>query len=121
MLQESILQWFRPSLSHHLSLRPLLCLFLSGRFRQVLLYAQICLFVGNKWNGFDVIYYEYGALVLDYTTSEKATRVFNILKDAFFDEKQLLVLLLPNIQVCLAIATIMQRGCYMSANVLLFL
>lgn len=53
---------------------------------------------GNKWNGFDVIYYEYGALVLDYTTSEKATRVFNILKDAMFDEKQLLVLLLPNIQ-----------------------
>ena len=35
MLQESILQYFRPSLSYHLSLRPLFCLFLSGRFRQV--------------------------------------------------------------------------------------
>ena len=85
------------------------------------MHKYACLFVGNKWNGFDVIYYEYGALVLDYTTSEKATRVFNILKDAFFDEKQLLVLLLPNIQVRLAIATIMQRGSYMSANVLLIL
>ena len=31
MLKESILQYFLPSLSHHLSLRPLFCLFLSGR------------------------------------------------------------------------------------------
>ena len=42
MLQESILQYFRPSLSYHLSLRPLFCLFLSGRLRQVLLYS-ICM------------------------------------------------------------------------------
>ena len=34
-----ILQYFRPSLNYHLSLRPLLCLFLSGRLRQVLLYV----------------------------------------------------------------------------------
>ena len=33
----SILQYFRPSLSYHLSLRPLFSLFLSGRFTQVLL------------------------------------------------------------------------------------
>ena len=38
MLQESILQYFWPSLSYHLSLRVLFCLFLSGRLRQVLLY-----------------------------------------------------------------------------------
>ena len=38
MLQESILQYFRPSLSYHLSLRSLFCLFLSGCLRQVLLY-----------------------------------------------------------------------------------
>ena len=36
----SILQYFRPSLSYHLSLRFLLCLFLNGRLRQVLLYYQ---------------------------------------------------------------------------------
>ena len=30
----SILQYFRPSLSYQLSLRPLFCLFLSGRFTQ---------------------------------------------------------------------------------------
>ena len=34
----SILQYFRPSLSYHLSLRSLFCRFLSGRLRQVLLY-----------------------------------------------------------------------------------
>ena len=38
MLQESILQCFRPSLSYHLPLIHLICLFLSGRLRQVLLY-----------------------------------------------------------------------------------
>ena len=34
----SILQYFRPSLSYHFPLRPLFCLFLSGRLRQFLLY-----------------------------------------------------------------------------------
>ena len=36
----SILQYFRPSLSYCLSLRYLLCLFLSGPVTQVLLYGQ---------------------------------------------------------------------------------
>ena len=38
MLQESILQYLGHSLSYHLVLRPLFCLFLSGRLRQVLLW-----------------------------------------------------------------------------------
>ena len=38
---ESILQYFRPSLSYHLSLRPLFCLFLSSHFIQVLLYLNL--------------------------------------------------------------------------------
>ena len=37
----SILQYFRPSLSYQLSLRPLFCLFLSGRFTHVLLYCNV--------------------------------------------------------------------------------
>lgn len=55
----------------------------------------------NKWSNFDVIYYEYGALVLVYNNTEKATQAFNLLQEATFDDKQkqLLVLLLPNIQV----------------------
>ena len=39
----SILQYFWPSLSYHLSLRSLFCLFLGGCFTQVLLYTKICL------------------------------------------------------------------------------
>ena len=39
MLQESILQDFRPALSH-MPLRPLFCLLLSGRFTQVLQYLH---------------------------------------------------------------------------------
>ena len=38
MLKGSILQYFQPSLSYHLSLRSLFCLFLSGHFTLVLLY-----------------------------------------------------------------------------------
>ena len=37
----SILQYFRPSLSYHLSLRPLFWLFLSGCFTQVLLFVDL--------------------------------------------------------------------------------
>ena len=37
----SILQYFWPSSSYHLSLRSLFCLFLSGRLRQVLLYSVL--------------------------------------------------------------------------------
>ena len=43
----NILQYFRPSLSCHLSLRSLFYLFLSGRFTQVLLYC-LCFPVPSK-------------------------------------------------------------------------
>ena len=60
----------------------------------------------NKWCSFDVIYYEYGSLVLIYTNPERTTRVFNILQEANFDDKQLLVLLLPNIQVAVCVLSL---------------
>ena len=41
MLPWSILQYFRPSLSYHLALRPLFCLIFSGRLGQVLLYTKL--------------------------------------------------------------------------------
>ena len=46
--QGSILQYFRPSLSYHLRLRSLFCLFLSGRFTQVLLYVFLSLKITNS-------------------------------------------------------------------------
>nr|XP_022288117.1 diacylglycerol kinase theta-like isoform X3 [Crassostrea virginica]XP_022333680.1 diacylglycerol kinase theta-like isoform X3 [Crassostrea virginica] len=52
----------------------------------------------NKWSYFDVIYYEYGSLVLIYNSAEHATDAFNILSNSTFDQKPILALLLPNIQ-----------------------
>ena len=46
----------------------------------------------------DVIYYEHGAMVLVYNDSDRATRAYTILQRAYHDQKQLLVLMLPNIQ-----------------------
>ena len=40
MIIASILQYFLSSLSYHLSLTPLFCLFLSDRLRQVLLFLH---------------------------------------------------------------------------------
>ncbi|CAF1165004.1 unnamed protein product [Rotaria sordida] len=51
-----------------------------------------------KWDNMDVIYYEHGAMVLVYNDSDRATRAFSILRQAYHDQKQLLVLMLPNIQ-----------------------
>ncbi|CAF3757898.1 unnamed protein product [Rotaria socialis] len=51
-----------------------------------------------KWDNMDVIYYEHGAMVLVYNDSDRATRAYTILRQAYHDQKQLLVLMLPNIQ-----------------------
>lgn len=51
-----------------------------------------------RWIRFDAIYYEYGAIVIVYDNPDKAIKSYKILKDSYFDEKQLTVLLLPSIQ-----------------------
>ncbi|CAF3955054.1 unnamed protein product [Rotaria magnacalcarata] len=51
-----------------------------------------------KWDNMEVIYYEHGAMVLVYNDSDRATRAYSILRKAYHDQKQLLVLMLPNIQ-----------------------
>ena len=55
MLKGSILQCFRPSLSYHLSLRSLFCLFLSGHFTQVLLYHLNCKKIINAFDNHETI------------------------------------------------------------------
>lgn len=52
-----------------------------------------------KWNQFDVVYHEYGSVVLLYDDSEKAVKAYRVLKEACYENKQLMVLLLPTIQV----------------------
>ena len=61
----------------------------------------ICIFVvENRWCSIDVIYYEYGALVLLYTIEEVAARAFSLLRDSLGEgDKPLQCLLLPHIQV----------------------
>ena len=64
----SILQYFRPSLSYHFSLRFLFCLFLIGRFRQVLLYSHGVLnlkFIGAKLYIGVLLCEPYGSFVID--------------------------------------------------------
>lgn len=55
----------------------------------------------NQWKRFDVIYHDFGAVVLIYETWLAAQRAIQELWVARFDEKPLLVLLLPSIQVYL--------------------
>ena len=55
--KRSILQYFRPSLSYHLSLRSLFCLFLSGCFTQDLLYIVMRIYPGLARQGLTNIIY----------------------------------------------------------------
>lgn len=52
-----------------------------------------------RWTRFDVIYYEYGAMVCLYDDASKAVRAYKTLREASYENKQLMVLLLPTIQV----------------------
>ena len=45
------------------------------------------------------IYYEYGSVVVTFDNNEAAVKAFNCLKVSMFDDRNLLVMLLPNIQV----------------------
>ena len=60
---------------------------------------SLCSFSDARWTMFEVIYYEYGALVLVFHKVHTAKKCLAQLRDAVFDDKQLLVLLLPHIEV----------------------
>ncbi|KAF2901044.1 hypothetical protein ILUMI_05100 [Ignelater luminosus] len=52
----------------------------------------------NKFSKIGPIYYEYGSMVITYEDSEKAVRAFYILRESRFEDKHLLVMLLPNLE-----------------------
>jgi diacylglycerol kinase (ATP) len=54
---------------------------------------------GNPFVSIGPIYYEYGSVVVNYDNNEAAVKAFNCLKVSLFDDRNLLVMLLPNIQV----------------------
>ena len=53
----------------------------------------------NRWSKYDVIYYEYGSMVILYEDCERAVRAYKMLNESSYESKQLMVLLLPSIQV----------------------
>ena len=69
----SILQFFRPSLNYHWSLRSVFCLFMSGRLRQGLLYCcfsvRKILITAERLNTIDtsICHYMYVTLCLSET------------------------------------------------------
>ena len=81
------------------SVIPCTCKVFIGSY--LFLYGKITsiLFIDNLWHVLDVIYYEYGSLVISYTSREKANTVFKLLQSASFDNKTLYVMLLPKLQV----------------------
>ncbi|RWS13942.1 diacylglycerol kinase theta-like protein [Dinothrombium tinctorium] len=50
-----------------------------------------------KYRQVGPIYYEYGSLIITYDNADIAVKAFYMLRDATYDDKNLLVLLLPNI------------------------
>ncbi|KAG5673344.1 hypothetical protein PVAND_003403 [Polypedilum vanderplanki] len=54
--------------------------------------------VENKFSSIGPIYYEYGSLVITYENASKAVRALYALRESKYEEKHLLVLLLPNIE-----------------------
>ncbi|GLV43765.1 uncharacterized protein CBL_06911 [Carabus blaptoides fortunei] len=52
----------------------------------------------NKFSKIGPIYYEYGSMVITYEDSEKAVRALYTLRESRYEDKHLLVMLLPNIE-----------------------
>ncbi|XP_044258463.1 diacylglycerol kinase theta isoform X8 [Tribolium madens] len=52
----------------------------------------------NKFSNIGPIYYEYGSMVITYEDSDKAVRALYTLRESKFEDKHLLVMLLPNIE-----------------------
>lgn len=52
----------------------------------------------NKFMRIGPIYYEYGSMVITYEDSEKAVRALYTLRESRYEDKHLLVMLLPNIE-----------------------
>lgn len=51
-----------------------------------------------KYRSHGPIYYEYGSLIITYDNADIAVKAFYMLREASYDDKNLLVLLLPNIE-----------------------
>lgn len=58
---------------------------------------QILFLSAYKFRTIGPIYYEYGSLIITYDNADIAVKAFYMLRETSYEEKNLLVLLLPNI------------------------
>lgn len=61
------------------------------------------LFSEKPFTAIGPIYFEYGSLVITFNTAKAATSAVQRLQNAVYEEKKLIVLCLPNVQVGLVI------------------
>ncbi|CAL8105230.1 unnamed protein product [Calicophoron daubneyi] len=52
----------------------------------------------NRWDSIEVIYYDFGSIVLVYRNSERADEAYHILKQCTFEDRPILAMILPRLQ-----------------------
>uniref|UniRef100_A0AA85JKA2 Diacylglycerol kinase n=1 Tax=Trichobilharzia regenti TaxID=157069 RepID=A0AA85JKA2_TRIRE len=52
----------------------------------------------NKWDFIEVIYYDFGSLVLVYLNAERADEAYHILKQSTFEDRPILAMILPRLK-----------------------
>lgn len=61
----------------------------------------VCILFSEKpFTAIGPIYFEYGSLVITFNTPKAATAAVQRLQNANYEDKKLIVLCLPNVQVC---------------------
>uniref|UniRef100_A0A0X3PW72 Diacylglycerol kinase n=2 Tax=Schistocephalus solidus TaxID=70667 RepID=A0A0X3PW72_SCHSO len=69
---------------------------LSQRLYEIILLERLG--YQNKWDYIEVIYYDFGSLVIVYTNAEKADEAYRLLKNSTFEDRPILAMILPRIQ-----------------------
>ncbi|CAH8469969.1 unnamed protein product [Schistosoma turkestanicum] len=54
--------------------------------------------IENKWDFIEVIYYDFGSLVLVYLNAERADEAYHLLKQSTFEDRPILVMILPRLK-----------------------
>ncbi|TGZ75584.1 hypothetical protein CRM22_000288, partial [Opisthorchis felineus] len=74
----------------------------------------------NRWDSIEVIYYDFGSLVLVYSNPERADEAYHILKQSTFEDRPILAMILPrliaanlpnDVQPLLVLVNVKSGGC----------
>ncbi|KAL5110455.1 Diacylglycerol kinase theta [Taenia crassiceps] len=69
---------------------------LSQRLYEIILLERLG--YQNKWDAIEVIYYDFGSLVVIYSNAEKADEAYRLLKNSTFEDRPILAMILPRIK-----------------------